>query len=187
MPMPAKQQDPATWLQSLEDRPELKQAFETGAARLLESLRNLPAGTGTEDDAGFRVSITGNGGSTGNLRVTHPGPELALSDTVPVLENAGLRVLSQAVWQLDDAVLEDFRVEAVAGSLPTDAAAAGWSAALAVLLAGGAVADGLNALLLTTSLDLRRLDLLPAYAMYRAQIDQDSGTDELHAVLVRNP
>lgn len=185
--MPAKQQDPATWLDSLADRPELKQAFERGAARLLESLRNLPPETGTEDGAGFRVSITGNGGNTGNLRVTHPGPELVLSDTVPVLENAGLRVLSQAVWQLDDAVLEDFRVEAVNGSLPTDAAAADWSDALAVLLAGGAADDGLNALLLSTSLSLRQLDLLRAYAMYRAQIDQGASTDGLHAVLARNP
>ncbi|HLR46308.1 MAG TPA: NAD-glutamate dehydrogenase domain-containing protein, partial [Deinococcales bacterium] len=183
--MSAQQQDPAGWLDSLNDRPELKQPFTRAAARLLDAVRSLPQ-LPADAAGGPHVSVEKDAGG-GRLRIVHAGDALILSDTVPLLENAGLRVLDQAVWQLEGVLLEEFSVEAPGAGLPEGDAAERWSAAVAELLAGAAVDDSLNALLLSTGLTLRQLELLRAYAMYRAQIDQETDEEFLHATLVRHP
>src|SRR5690625_7704211 len=96
MPMSAQQQDPAGWLDSLNDRPELKQPFTRAAARVLDAVRSLPQ-LPADAAGGPHVSVEKDAGG-GRRRIVHAGDALTPSGTVRLLANAGLRVPGQAVW-----------------------------------------------------------------------------------------
>src|SRR5690625_1156313 len=129
-----------------------------------------------------------------SLRIWHEGRGLVLSEVLPLLENAGLRVLQQTAYNVSPAdgsrelAIESFLVEAMDGrDLPRDDAAQRLVRGLEQLLQKEADDDGLNALLLSTGLDLRRITLLRAYAMYYSQVRAATSRSFLEATLVKHP
>ncbi|HEX9557342.1 MAG TPA: NAD-glutamate dehydrogenase domain-containing protein, partial [Reyranella sp.] len=113
------------------------------------------------------------------LRLFHPREPIALSDILPLLENLGLRVLSEAPFVLgapaggpgDDAVaLQVLSVETMDKSA-VDLAAAGPRLAetLDRLWVGALENDGLNRLVLGAGLAWREVAILRAYAKYLRQ------------------
>lgn len=115
------------------------------------------------------------GKPSSHLRIYHRDHRLVLSDTMPILENLGLRVLEQASFGLkrQDAVwgVDIYRVQDRQGR-PLDVRAVRdrlVGAALDVL-AGRAENDRLNQLVLLAGLSVRQVALLRAYGMYHRQL-----------------
>jgi glutamate dehydrogenase len=111
------------------------------------------------------------------LRVYLRGERLVLSDFMPILEDAGLRVISMSpfetraveggqpvmiyVFVVQDPQHQLLDLERSAGTL-TDAILAAW--------AGDVVSDPLNALILTAGLTWREVDVLRGYSEYAFQL-----------------
>ena len=148
------------------------------------------------DEGRFRVRLldasSGRHAGAGMLRIYHEGRGLILSEALPLLENVGLRVLEQTSYQVRigtrELVIESFQVRPQhGGSLPTHDAANRLTAGLEELLQGEAEDDRLNALLLSTTLNLRQVSLLRAYAMYYAQVSAATSRSFLESSLVAHP
>src|SRR6266850_2603669 len=113
------------------------------------------------------------------LRLFHPKEPIALSDILPLLENLGLRVLSEAPFVLgapaggtdgEAVALQVLGVQTMDGSA-VDLAAAGprFAETLDRLWTGALENDGLNRLVLGAGLAWREVAILRAYAKYLRQ------------------
>jgi glutamate dehydrogenase len=109
------------------------------------------------------------------VRLFHPRKPIALSDILPLAENLGLRVLSEAPFRLqtqdsEGVALQVLRVETADGS-PVDLGAVGprFVETLEQAWAGALENDGLNKLVLGAGLAWREVALLRAYAKYLRQ------------------
>ncbi|HET6224272.1 MAG TPA: NAD-glutamate dehydrogenase domain-containing protein, partial [Dongiaceae bacterium] len=126
------------------------------------------------------------------LRLFHPEAPLALSDILPLAENLGLRVLSEAPFLLkegDDAVaLQVLSVE-TADKSPVDLAAAGprFAEALDKVWARALESDGLNRLVLAAGLAWREVAILRTYAKYLRQAGIAFSQDYMERVLSSYP
>ncbi|MEX2541064.1 MAG: NAD-glutamate dehydrogenase [Trueperaceae bacterium] len=148
-------------------------------------------------DSPFRVDLLAppaepRGEAASLLRIYHHRRTLVLSDVLPVLENAGLRVLEQiSYWaRLEDGDrgIDVFRVQDLSGS-PLDVRAQGelLIGALEELLAGVAESDRLNRLVLGAGLDIRQVSLLRAYQMYYGQLSAVTSRRFLYDTLITHP
>src|SRR4029453_16091091 len=130
------------------------------------------------------------------LRLFHPKAPLALSDILPLAENLGLRVLSEAPFLLkspkaagDDAVaLQVLSVE-TADKSPVDLAEAGprFAEALDKVWARALESDGLNRLVLGAGLAWREVAILRTYAKYLRQAGIAFSQDYMERVLSSYP
>ena len=131
------------------------------------------------------------------LRLFHPKKPIALSDILPLAENLGLRVLSEAPFQLqtqgsdgaDSGVaLQVLRVE-TADRSSVDLAQVGprFAEALDRLWAGALENDGLNKLVLGAGLAWREVAVLRAYAKYLRQAGIPFSQDYMERALVAYP
>ncbi|TMJ30844.1 MAG: NAD-glutamate dehydrogenase [Alphaproteobacteria bacterium] len=127
------------------------------------------------------------------VRLFHPTKPIALSDILPLAENLGLRVLSEAPFQLqipgsDGVALQVLRVE-TADKSPVDLAAVGprFVETLGHLWSGTLENDGLNKLVLAAGLAWRELALLRAYAKYLRQTGISFSQDYMERALVAYP
>jgi glutamate dehydrogenase len=126
------------------------------------------------------------------LKVYHRGSDLALSDVLPLLENAGFRVLEQSSYQLrvdgDTLAIEVFQVQdQQRKALDLSGDTSRITSALEALLDQRAGDDRLNSLLLTTSLADREIALLRSYLMYYSQIEPATSRSFLNDTLVQYP
>ncbi|HZX88353.1 MAG TPA: NAD-glutamate dehydrogenase domain-containing protein, partial [Reyranella sp.] len=126
------------------------------------------------------------------LRLFHPKAPLALSDILPLAENLGLRVLSEAPFLLksgDQAVaLQVLSVE-TADKSPVDLAQAGprFAEALDKVWARALESDGLNRLVLGAGLAWREVAILRTYAKYLRQAGIAFSQDYMERVLSSYP
>ncbi|MBU8873439.1 NAD-glutamate dehydrogenase [Reyranella sp. MMS21-HV4-11] len=134
------------------------------------------------DGAGFGVQVGRRSGMPAHrfaLRLFHPRKPIALSDILPLAENLGLRVISEAPFLLrkeggDDqshgVAMQVLRVE-TADKSPVDLDAAGprFVEAIEKLRAGTLENDGLNRLVLGAGLAWREVAIVRAYAKYLRQ------------------
>ena len=127
------------------------------------------------------------------VRLFHPRKPIALSDILPLAENLGLRVLSEAPFMLqaaahDGVALQVLRVE-TADKSPVDLAEAGprFAEALDRLWSGALENDGLNKLVLGAGLAWREIALLRAYAKYLRQAGIPFSQDYMERALVAYP
>ncbi|MPZ33517.1 MAG: NAD-glutamate dehydrogenase [Rhodospirillales bacterium] len=126
------------------------------------------------------------------LRLFHPKAPLALSDILPLAENLGLRVLSEAPFLLmsgDEAVaLQVLSVE-TADKSPVDLAQAGprFAEALDKVWARALESDGLNRLVLAAGLAWREVAILRTYAKYLRQAGIAFSQDYMERVLSSYP
>ena len=125
------------------------------------------------------------------FKLYRSGGDIALSDALPMMENLGLRVVTEHPYRLDldDAPLyiQDFEVEAGAAGIDVDQAGADFTEAFARLWRGDAENDGLNRLVLGASLDWRQVALLRAYAKYLLQVGVPFSQSYVEDAFTRNP
>jgi glutamate dehydrogenase len=153
--------------------PAYRETFDAEqAAGDIEQLRRLAAG------APFGVHVGRRAGMPAHrfaIRLFHPRKPIALSDILPLAENLGLRVLSEAPFPLrtptDEGVaLQVLRVE-TADKSQVDLEAAGprFVEAIERLRTAELENDGLNRLVLGAGLDWREVTIVRAYAKYLRQ------------------
>ena len=127
------------------------------------------------------------------LRLFHPRKPIALSDILPLAENLGLRVLSEAPFLLqapdsDGVALQVLRVE-TADRSPVDLDKVGtrFAEALERLRSGTLENDGLNRLVLGAGLAWRDVAVLRAYAKYLRQAGIPFSQEYMERALVAYP
>ena len=110
------------------------------------------------------------------LKLYLRGERLILSDFMPILENAGLRVIAVTPYQISGpkslaAVIYCFSVQDSTGSqLDVDDQGTLLAEAILAVRRGDATNDALNALVLLAGLSWREVDVLRAYAAYAFQL-----------------
>ena len=110
-----------------------------------------------------------------HFKIFRSGPDIALSEVLPLLENAGLKVLTEQVYTLEakDAALciQDVTVQAAKplvfdiGELHEN-----FESAFEAIWRGRAENDGFNKLLLHARLSWRQVAVLRAYCKYQQQV-----------------
>ena len=169
-----------------------RDSFEAGQAvadiaPLQAALGGAPFGVRLSRDAGLPPHRF-------TARLFHPKEPIALSDILPLAENLGLRVLSEAPFLLrendkDDGVaLQVLSVE-TADKSAVDLAAVGprFAETLGHLWAGTLENDGFNRLVLTAGLAWREVAMLRAYAKYLRQAGIPFSQDYMERALVAYP
>jgi glutamate dehydrogenase len=131
-----------------------------------------------------------------HFKVFHYGMPLVLSDVMPVLENMGLKVLSERLFEVEigreSVFIQDFEVvsqqEQVGFEvLDVDAVHEAFEHAFAQVLRGAAENDGFNRLILLAKLDWRQVTVLRAYCKYLLQIGVPFSQSYMEATLARYP
>ena len=127
-------------------------------------------------DQGADVDADESVGPTTELKLYLRRERLILSDFMPILENAGLRVIAVTPYEISGekapaATIYSFSVQDSARS-PLDVDGRGTLLAEAILSVrrGDVTNDSLNALVLLTGLSWREVDVLRAYSAYAFQL-----------------
>ena len=126
------------------------------------------------------------------LTVYMRGMRLVLSDVMPGLENAGLRVLSMSAFEAredaDSTFIYVFAVQDAAGQpIDLDARGPALSEALLAVGAGEAANDSLNELVLHAGLAWREVDVLRLYCEYAFQLGLAPARSALTGALRAHP
>ncbi len=100
--------------------------------------------------------------------------DIPLSDALPMMENMGLRVITEHPYRLvvDDVPLfiQDFEVETSDPNLDVSNLDANFEEAFAQIWRGNAENDGFNRLILTANLSWRQVAMLRGYCKYLLQV-----------------
>ena len=141
---------------------------------------------------GDESPVVGVAGAT-ELKVFLRGERLILSDFMPILENAGLRVIAMKPYEVGgngspDATIYVFAVQDAAGR-PLDVRGCGERLSETILAAraGDLINDSLNALVVSAGLLWREVDVLRGYAGYAFQVGAVPSRLALPNALVRYP
>ncbi|HST43593.1 MAG TPA: NAD-glutamate dehydrogenase, partial [Luteimonas sp.] len=123
--------------------------------------------------------------------------DIALSDVLPMMENMGLRVISEHPYRIEvpagdggdpmPVYIQDFEVEAARADLDVSRLDAGFEAAFAQLWRGHAENDGFNRLILAAGLDWRQVAMLRGYCKYLMQVGVPFSQSYVEATLTRYP
>ena len=116
---------------------------------------------------------------------------IALSDALPMLENLGLRILSEHPYELEAdgrvVAIQDFVVQAQRPLGDLAAARADFEDAFARIWSGDAENDGFNKLVLAAGLTWRQVAMLRGYAKYLLQTGVPFSQAYMEEPLVRYP
>ena len=168
----------------------IEQATPPIAADDVERLAALDAGSDLELNL-QQLPAPAAGETALRFKLYRSGGDIALSDALPMMENLGLRVVTEHPYRLEvgDAPLyiQDFEVEAGAAGVDVDQVGADFTEAFARLWRGDAENDGLNRLVLGASLDWRQVALLRAYAKYLLQVGVPFSQSYIEDAFGRNP
>jgi glutamate dehydrogenase len=184
-----------------EDRLRLRLIEEFGEEEGEEYVRNLGTGfpPGYRDDFDPRVAVLDlkqilklmNGQELGmslyrlveegsemlRLRLYHKGDSLPLSDVLPILENLGLRVMTERPYGVrasDGEVywIQEFTlIYSLSHDIVIDEVKIEFEDAFSRIWFGRAESDSFNRLLIGTRLNWREIALLRAYARYLRQVN----------------
>ena len=146
------------------------------AARAVPDVRKLES---LSDAQPFALALyhrdDADAGALG-LKVYRLGAPLVLSDSLPMLEHMGLRVLGEASWHLTGPggkaiALHDFELQGkLTGEIDAQALAQVFEDALARVMRGEVESDDFNRLVLLAGLAAEEVVVLRAYAKYLKQI-----------------
>ncbi|KAA2286108.1 NAD-glutamate dehydrogenase [Arenimonas fontis] len=143
--------------------------------------------SGAEDQ---RVSFFRHGDQL-RLKLFRRSGDLALSDVLPVLENLGLRVLTEHPYELALAEgsvhIQDFEVQPLAGDVDVEAAHRPFEQAFEAVWRGEAENDGFNRLLLSARLEWRDIAMLRGYTRYAQQTGVPFSQQYMEEALQRYP
>ncbi len=137
----------------------------------------------------YRSRRPGSEGRIG-LKLFRFGSHLPLSDVLPMMENMGLRVLSEHPYELDlgggNIYMQDFEVFS-ARDLDLDALREPFQQAFERIWSGDAENDGFNRLVLGANLDWRQVTVLRAYCKYLLQTGIPFSQAYMEETLARYP
>lgn len=129
----------------------------------------LDALTGPQD---LRLSLQAVGEGL-HLKLYRQLDDIPLSDALPMMENMGLRVISERPYRLsvDNApvYVQDFEVESTAGAIDAVRVDAAFGETFARVWQGDAENDGFNRLVLAAGLHWRQVAMLRGYCKYLLQ------------------
>ncbi len=127
-----------------------------------------------------------------HLKILKLGEPMPISDLLPMLENFGLRVISERPYELvwpegGAAWIQDFELEHREG-MRVDIARIepSFKEAFAATIAGGVENDGFNRLLLAAGLDARQIIVMRAYCKYLLQTGVPFSQASIERTLVGN-
>ena len=117
---------------------------------------------------------------------------LAISDSLPILERMGVRVLEERPYRVvtragTSVWIHDFGLHATAGSVDVAAVAAPFEEAFARAVAGTMESDGFNRLVLAANLAADRITILRAIAKYLRQTGFPLSQAFIEHTLAANP
>ena len=128
------------------------------------------------------------------FKLTVPTQPIALSDILPVLENMGLKVLSEVPYPIRlpkeelDFWLHDFAMQfRQPQELPIDSIRDDFQDVFARIWSGRMENDGLNRLVLRAGLGARQIIVLRAYARYLRQAKAPFTQETIEQTLANNP
>ena len=155
-------------------------------------------------EGGFAVNLyqpLGDGQGERRFKIYRVGPQMSLSDLLPVLQRMGLEVIDERPYQLrladgSRAWIYDFGLNydwslatagAAADAASPDAVRERFQDAFAAVWSGAAENDGFNALVLLADLSWRQVTALRAYAKYLRQTGTTFTEHYIQDALVSNP
>ncbi|MBD9368196.1 NAD-glutamate dehydrogenase [Xanthomonas sp. XNM01] len=160
-------------------------------------VEQLAALTGPDDLRLNLQSVPREGTAGLRLKLYRQHDDIPLSDVLPLMENMGLRVISEHPYRLQANVpgegvqpiyIQDFEVEsATLEGADVAALAPAFEAAFAAIWAGDAENDGLNRLVLSAGLEWRQVALLRGYWKYLLQTGVPFSQNYVEETLGRYP
>jgi glutamate dehydrogenase len=164
-------------------------------------IENVSAGIAADDvehlaalqgDGDLRLSLYRSHQGEGGLRFKfyRVGDDIPLSDALPMMENMGLRVISEHPYRIEAAgrvfFIQDFEVEyprpLEVGDIDQD-----FEDAFAAIWRGDAENDGFNRLILAAGLSWRQVAMLRAYCKYLLQVGVTFSQAYMEQTLTRYP
>ncbi|MGH8082538.1 MAG: NAD-glutamate dehydrogenase domain-containing protein, partial [Lysobacter sp.] len=146
---------------------------EVSAGVAAQDIIHLAALTGPDD---LRLSLCRTRQGEGGLRFKfyRQLDDIPLSDALPMMENMGLRVISEHPYRLtvdqQPVYIQDFEVETSNNDIDVDRLDENFEEAFAQIWRGNAENDGFNRLILTANLSWRQVAMLRAYCKYLLQV-----------------
>ena len=117
--------------------------------------------------------------------------DIPLSDALPMMENMGLRVISEHPYRIesngDVAYIQDFEVEATQGEIDIDRLDENFEDAFARIWRGEAENDGFNRLVMLAGLSWRQVAMLRGYCKYLLQTGVPFSQSYVEATFARYP
>jgi len=130
------------------------------------------AGLTPEQDLRLRLYRGQDGGLRFKFYRLHD--DIPLSDAMPMMENMGLRVISEHPYRIEfdgrAAYIQDFEVEVARGDLDVGDLDETFEEAFGRIWRGHAENDGFNRLILTANLSWKQVSMLRAYCKYLLQL-----------------
>ncbi len=164
-------------------------AAACGDVETLDRLTSGEAGAGEDTELYRPPGVT----ERLHFKIFRPGEPLPLSDALPILENLGVRVVSERPYHLepDDGSawwIQDFELEHPRGAAIDPAEAERrFEDAFSRVLAGECENDGLNRLVLEAGLSARETSILRAFSKYLLQLGLPFSQPYMESVLARYP
>ncbi|MHB8912287.1 MAG: NAD-glutamate dehydrogenase, partial [Lysobacter sp.] len=153
-------------------------------------VEHLAALTGPDD---LRLSLYRAHAGAGGLRFKfyRQNDDIPLSDALPMMENMGLRVLSEHPYRLHAngnlLYIQDFEVEIANAGIDLSSVDEHFEEAFARIWHGHAENDGFNRLILAAGLSWRQVAILRAYAKYLLQVGVPFSQSYVEETFARYP
>jgi len=130
------------------------------------------------DDLRINLYRAARDGGGLRLKFYRLGHDIPLSDALPMMENMGLRVITEHPFRIElpdggqgnVAWIQDFEVESTRPDLDVDGLDASFEEAFSRVWQGDAENDGFNRLILAAGLAWRQVAMLRAYGKYIQQV-----------------
>jgi len=155
-----------------------------------DDVEHLAALSG-ESDLRLSLSRAPHKNDSLRLKLYRPLRDIPLSDALPMMENMGLRVITEHPYRIDAesglAFIQDFEVESLQGELDVDALDENFEDAFARIWRGDAENDGFNRLVLAAGLSWKQVAMLRAYCKYLLQTGVTFSQSYMEATLIRYP
>ena len=151
---------------------------------------NLASLTGPDD---LRLSLyrSQRQGETLRFKLYRQLDDIPLSDALPMMENMGLRVISEHPYKVVTsegiAFIQDFEVESLQGELDVASLDQNFEEAFARTWHGDAENDGFNRLVLAAGLSWKQVAMLRSYCKYLLQVGVPFSQAYVEATLARYP
>ncbi|WP_028920402.1 NAD-glutamate dehydrogenase [Pseudoxanthomonas suwonensis] len=164
--------------------------------RAAHDVEQLAALAGPDDLRLSLHTVTRDGVPSLRLKLYRQHDDIPLSDVLPLMENMGLKVISEHPYRLQANLpeggeqplyIQDFEVERPAGGADVAALAHAFEEAFAAIWSGRAENDGLNRLVLSASLEWRQVALLRGYWKYLLQTGVPFSQNYVEETLGRYP
>lgn len=127
------------------------------------------------------------------IKIYSPNVQLALSDVLPILENLGVRVVSEIPFRVNPAEYEgavwihDFELELPHKIANIKAFHTNFAETFMRVFKGHVENDHFNRLVSNAGIDCRQISIMRAYAQYLRQLTLPFSTNYMSGTLINNP